>query len=254
MKKFRILCIILTLLAIAARITAILPTHITTLLIYFFMMAVFLSRAAETYSQDKKEWQHWLASAGLVLIALAVTLSATFSTANDEKRLKVMLEAPNTEVAAAYQRVRQEAEDRASGEPSRILTLENMPSTQKLREAVSALFQGDASKELIDDCISMNGFMTYHINAVNFDYQITVKQVKIVKKEQDGTVYYEAVLLPHGDGVIDTEIHVHGLIMFDNLVTKYTGIKEIREVSIEGEELDAFYESLAEKDGTEAVR
>lgn len=69
-------------------------------------MAVFLSRAAETYSQDKKEWQHWLAAAGLALIAL----SATFSTANEEKRLKFMLEAPNTEVAAAYQRVRQEAE------------------------------------------------------------------------------------------------------------------------------------------------
>lgn len=115
-----------------------------------------------------------------------------------------------------------------------------MPSTQNLREAVSALFQGDASRELIDECISMNEIMNYHINAVNFDYKITVKQVKIAKKEQDGTFYYEAVLLPFGDGVADSEIHVHGLIKFDNLATKFTGVKEIREVSIEGGELAAF--------------
>lgn len=254
MKKFRILCIILTLFAIAARITSILPAHITTLLIYFFVMAVFLSRAAETYSQDKKEWQHWLAAAGLAFIALAAALSATFSTANEEKRIKFMLEAPNMEIAAAYQRVRQEAEASEDGDSSRILSLEHMPSTQNLREAVSALFQGDASRKLIDECISMNEIMAYHISAVNFDYKITVKQVKIVKKEQDGTFYYEAVLRPHGDGVADSEIYVHGLITFDNLATKFIGVKEIREVSIEGGELSAFYESLVEKDGAETAR
>ena len=253
MKKFRILCIILTLLAIAARITAILPSHITTPLIYFLVMAVFLSRAAEAYSQDKKEWLHWLAAAGLALIALAATLSAMFSTANEEKRLKFMLEAPNAEVAAAYECVRQEAEASEGGDSSQVFSLKHMPSTQKLREAVSALFQGDASRELIDDCISMNEIMTYHINAVNYDYKITVKQVKITKEEQDGTVYYEAVLLLHGDGVDDAEIHVHGLLLFDTLVTKFTGVKEIRGVSIEGGELDAFYESLAGKDGTDDV-
>lgn len=185
MKKIRIVGIILTILVIAARILGIVPSYITRPFICFLVGGVFLSRGIDAYNQEKKEWQYWIIGAGFAFVSVVTMLGAHFSVAEEQKLLTHVLKAPNAEIASAYEDMIPRTE-----------TVEGkaLQADPKLKEAISNLFQGDASEAFIDDCLSMNFIMLYQINAVKFNYEITVKTIKITKIQQTEVYDYEAVL------------------------------------------------------------
>lgn len=235
MKKIRTVGIILTILAIAARILGVVPSYITRPFICFLVGGVLLSRGIDAYNQEKKEWQYWIIGAGFALVSVVTMLGAHFSVAEEQKLLMHVLKAPNAEIASAYEDI-----------ISRSGTVEGraLQADPKLKEAIFNLFQGDASETFIDDCLSMNSITLYQINAVRFNYEITVKTIKITKIQQMEAYDYEAVLQFNGDDMETMDIHVKGTLRNDDLAAKIAGVRQIVDISVGGEELEMLYKRL----------
>lgn len=239
MKKVRLVCILLTLLAAAARIMGIASWNTVSAVIAFLAVIVILSRGLETYNQGKREYKYWLVTAGFVFITLVMMLTENYATVRQQKLLCHVLEAPASEVTTAYKCVEQEAKETSSN-----ISLKYMPSTSQLRDAIQDLFDGKASEEFIDECISMNDIMSYQMNASDYEYQMKVKELKLKKFPQEAAYSYEAVIIPQGIGVTEISIHIYGTLADNPLSSKVMGESRIQKFTIEGEELEAFYKTL----------
>lgn len=161
-----------------------------------------------------------LTAAAIVLCVLyAAAQPSLHRTKTAKTVITNLLNAPNPELASAYDKMFREAEeDLKAAAPghsdpgsSGILTLDS----EEVRDITRKLLADSATDIFLEDCLRINEIMSLQQDAMVDGFESKLQELSVKKTSQKDTLSYDAVLLLSAEGRNPETVSVSGQVQFD---------------------------------------
>lgn len=161
-----------------------------------------------------------IAIIALALCALAVTAQPSLHRTKTAKTvLTNLLNAPNTELTAAYDQMLREAEDALKAAAPELSDSDSSGiaafNSEKIRDITRKLLADKATDSFLESCLKINEITSLQHYAMVDGFEAKLQELSVKKTSQKDTLSYDAVLLMSAEGRNPETVSVSGQVQFD---------------------------------------